>query len=64
MILIWLLIAPAAGAILAWPLGRWNARWSRWVSLLALAAELAIVLFIWVEHFSQVGFAATGPWLE
>ena len=63
MILIWLLIAPAAGAILAWLLGRRDPRWSRWVSLLALAAQLAIVIYIGV-HAGRLGLSPGGPWLE
>jgi len=63
MILIWLLIAPSAGALLAWPLARWDPRGSRWVSLLALAAELAIVASIGVQA-GQLGLSPAGPWLE
>ena len=62
MVLIWLLIAPAVGAILAWPLARWEPRWSRWVSLLALAAELAIVIYVGV-YSGQLGLSPGGPWL-
>jgi NADH-quinone oxidoreductase subunit M len=46
MILMWLIIVPAAGGLLAWYSDRFGRRWPRWVSLNALVLTLALVLTI------------------
>jgi len=63
MILVWILVVPAIGALLAWISGRWNRDWPRWVSLLALAVDLALVVSIWVGSFGQAAPTLSGPWL-
>ena len=64
MILVWLIGIPLVGGVLAWLVGRGNPQGARWVSLLALAANLAISIWLWVYHFGQVGLAPSGPWIE
>lgn len=44
MILVWLIIVPAIAGLLAWPAGRRHPRWSRWISLIALAVNLILAL--------------------
>ncbi|MCL4552932.1 MAG: NADH-quinone oxidoreductase subunit M [Candidatus Marsarchaeota archaeon] len=63
MILAWLIIIPVAGGLLAWILAPWGPKWPRWSSLAALAIDLAIVLKIWLEHFSGSGNPGQGVWL-
>jgi NADH-quinone oxidoreductase subunit M len=50
MILVWLVILPAAGGILAWILSRWSDRAARWTSLASLAVGLALVAGVWIHH--------------
>ncbi len=64
MILVWLIAVPLAGGVLAWLVGRGSPQGARWVSLLALAVNLAISIWLWVYHFGQVGLAPSGPWIE
>jgi NADH-quinone oxidoreductase subunit M len=63
MILVWLIIIPFVGGLLAWLVSRWDNRWSRWVSLAALAINLALVLALWAQYGSEVSLAARGRWL-
>lgn len=64
MILIGLILILLGGGLLAWLLGRWQAAWARWVSLLALAADFVLILSMWGQHFGQVSVANNGsPWL-
>ena len=63
MILIWLISVPMAGGILAWFFSRWSERLTRWISLIAMSLELAVVLVFWSEHSGAMQLAATGPWL-
>lgn len=63
MILIWFLIIPFAGAILAWLLGRWDTRLSRWISLIAMGVNLLLSVIVWIRYFGQVHLSTQGPWL-
>jgi len=63
MILTWLIIVPLAGGLLAWFLARWNARWSRWISLIALAINLVLMGILWAQRVGEVGLTTRGPWL-
>ena len=50
MILMWLIIIPTAGGLLAWYSARYGRRWPRWISLNALVLTLALVLTILPHH--------------
>ncbi len=63
MILVWLIIIPLAGGLLSWFFNRWNSRLPSWISLIAIATELIVVVSLWAEHFTGVSFSTTGPWL-
>ncbi|MEW6296717.1 MAG: NADH-quinone oxidoreductase subunit M [Thermodesulfobacteriota bacterium] len=63
MILLWFIVIPVLGGLLAWPLERWHTRWPRWVSLAALLVDLALAVTVWVQHFDQVTPAGQGVWL-
>jgi NADH:ubiquinone oxidoreductase subunit 4 (subunit M) len=58
MILVWFIIVPAAGGLLAWFLGRMNSTWPKWVALSAMVINLITGVFF---AFERVG--STGPWL-
>ncbi len=64
MILIWLIIAPFAGGILAWVLAKvfshreGHGLLARWVSLLALAVDLYLVVRLWVDYSVGLGTGA------
>jgi NADH-quinone oxidoreductase subunit M len=63
MILFWLILIPFIGGLIAWIAARWNTASARWISLLAMAADLGLVLALWAEHYPQVRFAPAGPWM-
>ncbi len=61
MILVWLLIIPLIGGVIAWHLDRGGSDLPRWVSLLSLFADLILVLSLWSGSYH--GFAGqTGQW--
>src|SRR5690242_15646882 len=61
MVLVWLLVIPMAGGVLAWVLSRWGDQWPRWVSLAASTLQLAVALGIWVKTGGEA--SGSGPWL-
>ncbi len=63
MILIWLILIPLIGGLLAWFLERVNESWPRWLSLLAIVLDLVLVLVIWAQHPEGVSLAGNGLWL-
>lgn len=63
MLLAWLLIAPAAGGLLAWVAERFGARWTRWIALAAMLADLAIAILLWVEGGPAIHLGSQGGWL-
>lgn len=63
MMLVWLLVAPTAGGILAWIAGRWSATWSRWIALAATAAELLLALALWAAHAGPQVLAERPDWM-
>jgi NADH-quinone oxidoreductase subunit M len=72
MILLWLILIPAIAGVLAWALGRTGNRWPRWISLIAFAIDLALVVLLWFEHPGEVDFASNNayflevqaPWID
>lgn len=64
MILPLLVAVPFGGGLLAWLVGRHDARPARWLALLALVAELAIVIGLWFGHRDDLTLTGRGPWLE
>ena len=55
MILVWLLIITAGAGIVAWAIGAWSRTASRWVALIALGADLALLIFVWVSYGANGG---------
>ena len=46
MILVWFIMLPLLGGVLAWYTGRRNADASRWISAAALSLDLVLVLVV------------------
>ena len=63
MILILLIVIPLAGGLLSWVLDRWNAGLTRWVSLVTITADLALVAGLWAMYYVSPGPPYQGPWL-
>ena len=55
MILLWLILTPLIGGVLAGFCGRRNNAWPRWLSLAALAIDLALVLVLWCDALRRCG---------
>ena len=59
MTLVWLIITPFAGGVLAWALskgrGFLGGLASRWISLTALAIDLLLVVRLWIIYYSGLG---------
>jgi NADH-quinone oxidoreductase subunit M len=62
MILVWLILIPAAAGVLAWLFGRLGDRWPRWISLIALGTDLLLVVLLWAQHPGEVDFTAGRAW--
>lgn len=61
MILIWLILIPAAAGLLAWPVGRVSPLAARWLCLGAMIATLALAGWLWAATADHD--AAQGHWL-
>jgi NADH-quinone oxidoreductase subunit M len=59
MILLWLILIPLVGGILAWLLGRRSQAAPRWTAVGALAVDGALALTLWARG----GAAGAGGWL-
>jgi NADH-quinone oxidoreductase subunit M len=55
MILLWLILIPLIAGVLAWAAGRGDASAARWIALIALLADFAFTLWLWIANF-QAGF--------
>jgi NADH-quinone oxidoreductase subunit M len=62
MNLLWLILTPLIGGMLAGFPGRRNTALSRWLSIACLAIDLVLVLVLWVTYDSAA-IASTGAWI-
>ena len=62
MILLWLILTPIVGGVLAGFSGRRNNALPRWLSLGCLAIDLALVLVLCATHYGAA-VTANGTWL-
>lgn len=63
MILVWLIVVPSLGALLAWAGARRSPRWPRWISLGALAVDLLMAVYLWMQYPGTMAYAGRGPWI-
>jgi NADH-quinone oxidoreductase subunit M len=63
MILVWIILLPLLGGLLAWLVSRWCATGARWTALAFAVANLVLALVIWAQHYGQAQFGGQGPWL-
>ncbi len=63
MILIWLIIVPAAAGILAWLLARLHPGFARWIALIGLAVNLILALTLLTRYADILTVTPGGPWL-
>ena len=62
MILVWFIMLPLLGGVLAWYAGRRNAEACRWISAIALSLDLVLVLVVWYLYFDSAA-AGPGAWI-
>jgi NADH-quinone oxidoreductase subunit M len=62
MILLWIILIPFAGGLAAWVAAKRDGRLARWVSLIALAADLVLLVCLWWGGHGNPGPAA-GEWI-
>jgi NADH-quinone oxidoreductase subunit M len=62
MILIWLIIIPLIGGIIAWTLGRKNSAWPRWISMAAIIIDAILLILLCLRAQSQ-DLLNLGTWL-
>ncbi len=63
MILIWFLCILLVAGVLAWIVGHWHPRGARWISLIAVCANLVLGLLLWVRNYPQVDLRNQGSWI-
>ncbi len=70
MILIWIVFIPLAGGFLAWVAakrgpysGRKKGLAARWISMAALAVDMALVLSLWLSEPHAVKVSGVGHWI-
>ncbi|MGE5365533.1 MAG: NADH-quinone oxidoreductase subunit M [Bacteroidota bacterium] len=62
MILLWLIIIPMAGGVLAWLAARFSTLMSRWISLTAMVINFILAIYMWIPG-NTAGGAAASQWL-
>jgi NADH-quinone oxidoreductase subunit M len=63
MILPWLIVILFVGGLLAWLFGRLHPVWARWISLVALAVNLALGLVLWGRYPDELALSGQNVWL-
>lgn len=63
MMLVWLILIPLLGGLLAWPAARLRAAAARWVSLIAMALDLLVLLLVWLRHAGPIEITGGGRWI-
>jgi NADH-quinone oxidoreductase subunit M len=54
MILLWMIIVPFAGGLIAWGFERKNSSWPRWISLVSLISVFILTLKLWSESGNRL----------
>lgn len=64
MILVTILLVLMIGGLLAWVISAASKVLSKWIALLALIADLVLIVSFWIEKASVVQFRGSDSWLE
>ncbi len=62
MILIWMIIILLAGGILCWLLSRFGPSVVKWIALIAVLIDVALLLNVWMQHKPELT-TTTGNWI-
>ncbi len=63
MTLLWLLLLPIVGGLLAWVSGKTGTQLPRWISVLALALVFGLTLQVWFQYYSEIDIFTEQAWL-
>ncbi len=63
MILIWLIVIPLTGGLLAWPLGKNRPGISRLIALAAMLLDLVLAVSLWQQHPGAALTSSQSAWL-
>lgn len=63
MMLLWVPLVLLIGAALAWLAESRGGNWPRWISIIVLAVDLALVLAVWARHPGAIALSGHGTWL-
>ncbi len=63
MTLLWLLIIPIIGGMLAWMSGKTGTQVPRWISVIALTVVFGLTLQIWYQYYSKIDLFTEQAWL-
>ncbi len=64
MILLCLILVLMGGGLLAWLAARWSASAARWISLIAVAFDFALGVWLWVANLGRFNLLARADWIE
>ena len=63
MMLLWIFLVLLIGGTVAWLAELGGRDWPRWVSLVVLAVDLALVLVLWSKNYEAISIAPQGTWI-
>jgi len=63
MMLLWVFLVLLLGGPLAWLAAARSSNASRWVALIVLAIDLALVLTVWAQHHGPLDLTGRGAWI-
>ena len=63
MILVWILILPLLSGILVWSTGEGNRRWARAATIVALAFDTLLLIWLWGRHSGFADVTGKAEWI-
>ncbi len=63
MMLVWLIVIPALGGLLAWPAAQVQPTAPRWIALTTMVLDLLLLLTIWQRHAGPIDVTGGGRWI-
>jgi NADH-quinone oxidoreductase subunit M len=64
MILVWLILMPLMGGLVAWFLGIKHSDWARWISLASLILDVVLLLYLWPAHSPEAALGRSMWFIE